>query len=131
MTNDPRAMSESALRSALIQAASVMGWRVYSIPDWIWAVLIREAKKRGWAGSYEWPDSGFPDLFLAKGGRFVYAELKSATGDVTDDQHEWLEELAAGPCEVYVVYPEDEDWFIGVLRDGPPEPVRSGSMVDA
>lgn len=39
-------------------------------------------------------DKGYPDLTLARGGRIVYAELKSTKGRVSREQRGWLEALA-------------------------------------
>lgn len=55
-------------------------------------------------------DKGFPDCVAAcpEVGRTLYAELKTETGEVSDDQVRWLLALAANPAnEVYVWRPSD------------------------
>ena len=39
-------------------------------------------------------DPGFPDLVLARKGRVIFAELKSAKGRLTDAQRSWFTELS-------------------------------------
>ena len=51
-------------------------------------------------------DKGFPDLVLARGGRIIFAELKSEKGKPTPEQQAWLEALNWG-AEAYVWRPDD------------------------
>jgi len=79
------------------------------------------AKLTGWK-SYHTHDSrrseaGFPDLVLARDGRLVAAELKTASGLVTESQRGWLEALALCPgVEVFVWRPSDWSTIEQALR---------------
>ncbi len=65
---------------------------------------------------------GFPDLVLArapnygrgrpKAGRIVFAELKDATGELSEEQAEWAQTLTAIRAET-----PDVDFFIWRPRD--------------
>lgn len=78
-------MTESQLQSAILDAAKLTGWH---------RVHIRPVKQaRGWGVPYE-GDPGLPDLVLARNGRVLLAELKSAGGKPTVEQIGWL--AAAG-----------------------------------
>ena len=46
--------------------------------------------------------AGFCDLVLAKPGRLIFAELKSATGKLRPEQKAWIAVLAAAGAEVVV-----------------------------
>jgi len=111
----------------VVQLAKTLGWRV---------AHFRPAQtKQGWRTAMQ-GDKGFPDLVLAKAGRVIFAELKSATGKVSKEQQEWLDELTdhqftypqliieqsgktieikPGPGEVYVWRPDDIDEIGKVL----------------
>ena len=64
--------TESAFQDVVIQAAKLFGWMCYHTHD-----SRRSAP-------------GFPDLVLAKNGVVLFAELKTDTGKVTNDQIGWL-----------------------------------------
>ena len=79
-------MSEDEFKSRVIDTAKHHGWRVHH---------TRPARTtQGWRTPVE-GHAGLPDLVLARDGLVILAELKSDTGDVSDDQGLWLE--AAGP----------------------------------
>lgn len=78
--------TEAGLQEAVIALAKLRGWRV---------AHFRPARtEKGWRTPVE-GDAGFPDLVLVRGGRLIFAELKSQRGKVTLDQHEWLDELGS------------------------------------
>lgn len=61
--------------------------------------------------------AGFPDLVLVRGGRLVFAELKTQAGVVRPDQRRWLRHLAGvDGVETYVWRPDDLAEIQGVLR---------------
>lgn len=78
------------------------------------AGVLQLARRCGWL-AYHTHDSrrsepGFPDLVATRGGRVVFAELKTARGRVSAAQRAWLEALGktAGPAvSVFVWTPED------------------------
>lgn len=69
------------------------------------------AIKRGWLYFHPFDSrrsrKGYPDLTLVHPERalVVWAELKSAKGQVSPDQQRWLEGLAQAGCYVYVWFP--------------------------
>lgn len=95
-----RAYAEREFQRQLIDAAHLMGWRVYSIPD------SRRATVKGW-----------PDLVLWKvkpnqPPRMIFAELKSDTGRVSPEQKGVLADLEAvaqtsATIEVHLWRPRD------------------------
>lgn len=74
------------------------------------SVVIPMAKRFGWLCYFTYRSTrspaGFPDLVLCR-ERVIYAELKSADGEVTAEQHKWLTALSAAGQECYVWRPED------------------------
>ncbi len=58
--------------------------------------VVDLAKLRGWKVAWTWNSihspKGWPDLFMARGGRVVAAELK-VNADLSWDQREWLQIL--------------------------------------
>ena len=60
-------------------------------------------------------DEGYPDVTMVKGGRLIYAELKSKTGTVDPEQWEWLRDLAAADAETYVWRPAELQEIAKVL----------------
>jgi hypothetical protein len=78
------AMSEDDLQDAVMQVAELLGWVV---------VHFRPARTaEGWRTALT-GQKGFPDLVLARDGRVLFRELKSAKGKPSDDQVIWLEAL--------------------------------------
>ena len=79
------------------------------------------AGRLGWL-SYHTRDSrrsapGFPDLVLTRGGRLIFAELKSAKGRITPEQRVWLDALERTRAEVHEWRPVDwPDRIMGALR---------------
>lgn len=56
---------------------------------------------------------GFPDLVLAKPGRLIFIELKTAKGKLTAAQTIWLAALTDAGAEAYVFRPLD--WLDGSI----------------
>lgn len=55
-------------------------------------------------------NAGFPDLVLVRGPELLFVELKTRTGRVRPEQHDWLDALRAVPgIEVYLWRPDDWD----------------------
>ena len=85
------------------------------------AQVLRLAQSSGWA-CYHTHDSrksqpGYPDLTMAKPGRLIFAELKTKTGKLTQDQAAWLNLLATTVTgvEVYQWTPNDWDEILWIL----------------
>ena len=69
--------SEAELQEAIVELAEILGWRTFH------AARIK--------GHLRTPSSeGFPDLVLAKNGVPLFAELKTNTGRVSNNQILWL-----------------------------------------
>ena len=60
-------------------------------------------------------EPGFPDLCMVRGGRVVFAELKSEKGRVTRAQQTWLDGLEQAGMEVFVWRPSDLDGIARLL----------------
>lgn len=66
--------------------------------------------------SYHSPQ-GFPDVCMAKPPRLIFAELKSETGQLTIDQHIWLQILQNCPgVEAYLWRPSDFEEIVSILQ---------------
>ena len=89
--------------------------------------VIRIAKMRGWECFHPKPHQiranvwrsdgrGFPDLTMAREGRIIFAELKTAKGNLSVDQKKWLFHLSASKnAEVYVWRPADLEKIAEIL----------------
>lgn len=111
MTQTVPAISETDFQNNVIALARMFGWRV---------AHFRPAKtSKGWRTPMQ-GDKGFPDLVLAKAGRVIFAELKSARGSVSKEQLAWLVDLddGSGKPEVYVWRPADLDAIGKLLGPG-------------
>lgn len=103
--------SEAALQAQVIELAQ----------DWLgWRVLHLRAgrTKRGKYGVQVTGKlgKGWPDLVLAKPGRLVAAELKSANGKLTDEQTEVLGWLQLAGIETHVWRPADWSAIVACLE---------------
>lgn len=95
------AMTERELAKSIISAARQCGWKVYH------TFLSK------------WSEAGFPDLILARDGRILAFELKSAKGKVSESQQEWLDTLALVPgVDARVVRPADLESAYRALVSG-------------
>ena len=96
-------MRESEFQRALIDVATMRGWRVMHNSD------SRKMVKRGsgYAPVADPLAAGWPDLFLAKPGCPMRVfELKSAVGRLTDNQRSWLDLLTISGMPCYVLRPD-------------------------
>lgn len=105
-----RAMRESELQRLVVELALLCGWLVSH---------TRPARTlQGWRTPVQ-GSAGFPDLVLVRGGsrpRLVFAELKSARGQVGPEQEAWLSQLRQAGAEVYVWRPADWPAIEALLR---------------
>lgn len=86
--------------------------------DWQ-RTVVATARQLGWM-TYHTHDSrrsdpGFPDLVMVR-ERVVFAELKTLTGKVSEEQLAWLGKLEAAGVEVYLWRPSDEREVLAVLN---------------
>lgn len=99
--------SEASIQKRIVAAAKMLGWTVYHPAYSI--------------GS----DPGYPDLTCVHPTRGVlWLELKSAKGRVSERQEHWIGELAAAGQRAYVIFPQDEEFALALLRGEQPEGIR-------
>jgi hypothetical protein len=98
-------VSERDFQTAVVDLARLKGWRV---------AHFRPAQtSKGWRTPVEADGKGFPDLVLARAGRVILLELKSARGRVSPEQGEWLKALGGS---AYVIRPADWNELQVILR---------------
>lgn len=105
-------MIEREWQAQVVEAARLMGWRVYHTHD-----SRRSAP-------------GWPDLALVR-DRLVMAELKTETGRVSPEQQQWLALLTAAGVETYLWRPSDLDDVLEVLKRKRPTPSPTSQEVNA
>jgi len=93
-------LSEKAFSQQVFDLAVLTGWRVVRFPAW---------RPTG-------TTPGFPDIVAVRGGRLLFAELKTETGKLTPVQREWLWGLAEAGVEVFVWRPSNWRQAVQVLR---------------
>lgn len=89
--------TEAGFQLWITELAKLTGWRVYH-------TLNSKGSEAGW-----------PDLSLWRPPRFIVAEVKSATGVVTDAQWDCLDALAACGVETYIWRPADRPGIERIL----------------
>ena len=95
---------ERDFQASVIELAKLTGWRFYHVFD----------SRRSAAG--------YPDLTLVRGGRCIFAELKTDIGRVTRDQTAWLAALDAVPgIEAVVWRPRHWSTVEAILTNKAPE----------
>ena len=63
---------------------------------------------KGWRTPVQGDGNGWPDLVLLRPPRLIVAELKSDTGRVSEEQSNWIAQLAEVPgLEVHIWRPSD------------------------
>jgi hypothetical protein len=104
MSSDARALldtsiSEAAFQRAVIELAQRCGYL---------CAHFRPARTAtGWRTPVEGDGAGFPDLILSHATEpwrpLIVAELKTMRGTVTPEQRRWLDSIADGSSEDYVI----------------------------
>ena len=84
------------------------------------AEIIKLAKQRGFL-CYHTHDSrrsaaGFPDLFLIRGKKYLFAELKKIGKQPTKEQESWIDALRFAGVPTYVWTSRDWQTICEVLR---------------
>lgn len=93
-------MTESQLRSVVLQIAELNGWLWHYNPD------SRKVRP------------GFPDLILVRSPRTLFVELKAERGTLKDQQKVWRNNLLAADQEWYLWRPSDlEDVVVALSPD--------------
>lgn len=113
-------MLEKDFQANVVELAKITGWRVH-----------HARAVQNFDGRHMTPiqgDAGFPDLVLARKGRVIFAELKSESGRLGEQQLRWLAALAgdwpagrgghvAANLEIYVWRPADIDRIGKILSN--------------
>ena len=86
------------------------------------ADVRRYAELHGWKVAFTWSSkhspSGWPDLFMARDGEVVTAELKTEAGKTTWAQRDWLRILAGtGKCRMFLWRPSSWRQIEAVLGE--------------
>lgn len=100
-------MSEADLQRSVIDLARRFHYRVAHFG----AAQVGGGR---WVTPVQADGAGWPDLALARPGRFLTVELKSAIGRVSVEQQAWLDVLAAAGIETHVFRPAD--WSVGLIE---------------
>ena len=82
-----KTMPEKALLNQVRALAHALGWLAYH--------THRSDRS----------EPGYPDLTLVRGGRLIFAELKTEKGKTTGPQDAWLAALETSTAEVYLWRP--------------------------
>lgn len=82
-------ISEPQLQAAIIDCAQRLGWLVAHFRPARVTIDGEETYRTPVAAN----GKGWPDLTLVRGGRLIFAELKSADGKVSSEQAVWLAAL--------------------------------------
>ena len=100
--------TETQFQESVIEAAHTFGWRV---------AHFRAARTAdgSWRTPVQADGRGFPDLVLVR-DRVIFAELKSDTGKVSDEQHEWIAWLEGAGAQAEVWRPADWPLIEATLR---------------
>lgn len=99
-------MSEAQLQDSVLELARRLRYRVAHFG-------VAQVGGR-WVTPVQADGAGWPDLALARPGRFLVAELKSAKGKLSGEQQDWLSVLARAGVEIHVWYPHD--WQSGLVE---------------
>jgi hypothetical protein len=104
-------MTERELENAICELLDTLG--IYYHHDRPAPRRSTHDGKQQWQNHFRGP-RGFPDLLIV-GDRIIFAELKSHSGTLTQEQQIWLDRLRMAGCEVYVWRPID--WLNGTVGE--------------
>ena len=105
-------MGNSDGRGTLSKAAEVLYGSMTETQ--VFEEIRRTANDHGWRIYHTYnsrrSEAGFPDVVLVRGGQLLMWELKKASGRVTTQQQQWIDDLAACPgVDARAVWPSDLD----------------------
>lgn len=106
-----RTVTETSWQETVELIARSRGWRFIHVK----AAVHLPGGKVVHVTPYNPDAKGWPDLVLFKGGCRLAAELKTETGQPTDEQLEWLSILRAAGFVTYVWRPRDRETVLRVL----------------
>lgn len=103
-------MTESAWKRLVIEIAESNQWQ------WMHVRPARTNRPNVWKTPIDGPlGTGWPDLTLVRGGRWIVAELKADDGRLTDEQNRVLLALWGAGAEMFVWRPRDVEHVREVL----------------
>lgn len=105
-------MTERQFTETVVGVAHLFGWLAFHP---LHSIDRRRNGEERWRTAMA-GDPGYPDLTLARGGRVIFAELKTDTGRASKAQKQWLEELGAQGAECYLWRPRDLTDIKVILR---------------
>lgn len=103
-----RTITEKEWSTTVIEIARLNRWLIHhSRPAW-----VREGRMVTALSGH----TGLPDLIMVKAPRLVVVELKTQTGQLTEEQRNWLQAFAEVPgCRAFVWRPADLDTVWKIL----------------
>ncbi len=101
-------ITEREFQDQIIELAKIYKWMIHH---------DRPAMTgKGWRTAIQ-GDKGWPDLCLVRDERIIFAETKSETGKLSEEQKEWLDILEATKrCEVYTWRPSQWPEIVLLLK---------------
>lgn len=96
---------EESFQGQVLNLAKLCGWKVVHFRP----ARMLQGGKVVWRTPVQ-GDKGFPDLVLARNGYRIFAELKIETGNLSDEQQEWLRELGPTDERTLVTVWRPSDW---------------------
>jgi hypothetical protein len=100
-------ITERQHQRAVLDLAKLLGWMV---------THFRPAQtSKGWRTPVAADGEGFPDLVLIR-DRVVFLELKTASGQLSVAQRNWLTRIIRAGGEAYIARPRDLDVLANVLQ---------------
>jgi hypothetical protein len=98
-----RAITEASWQWTVVGHARRAGWFCHFVPDNLYRKSFRDKKPM------DLGDKGYPDITFARNGEFFFAELKSETGVLSDDQKKWRDRILSAGIEWHLWRPRDLD----------------------
>ncbi len=98
-TNDKCGISENEFQKQVLQLAKLLGWRSAHFRPGITASGRHITAVSG-------DGKGFPDLVLVRAKRLLFVELKTNSGEMSEDQISWMADLFLTGVEVKVWTPK-------------------------
>jgi len=106
-----RAVKEKDFQAQVIELAQRLGWLAYHFRS---VLVERKDGSKYWATPIE-GDKGFVDVVFVR-DRVLFAELKSETGRLSQEQAECIARLGRGGAEAYVWRPSNWPAIEIILR---------------
>ncbi len=104
-------VSEKEFQRTVVEYAHALGYLCYHQVD-----MGRKDPESGRVTFSRRIGPGFPDLVIAGHGKLIFAELKSAAGNLSDHQRKWAEVLVSTGATVYLWRPSDWSQIEEVLK---------------